>query len=136
MRDQFLMTFEEGLPKGTSQQKRYNHLTRTYFKDSKLSALENVFKLALKPHRPKEPSEVAIRLDVWLTFSIAAPKRLWGTWKITRPDVDNYVKTLIDCMTQTGFWTDDAQVVDLRVRKTYAEKASIFIQWEELGERP
>lgn len=136
MRDQFLLTFEEGLPKGTNQQKRYNHRTRTYYKDSKLSALEATFICALKPHRPKGPSEAAIRLDIWLTFSITSPKRLWGTWKATRPDVDNYAKTFIDCMTRTGFFKDDAQVVDLRVRKTYAEKASIFVQWAELGDRP
>lgn len=136
MKDQFLLTFEEGLPKGTAQQKRYDPRRRIYFKDSKLQALESTFIYKLKAHRPKEPSSAPVRLDIWLTFSIVAPKRLWGTWKVTKPDVDNYIKTFVDCMTKTGFFEDDAQVVDLRVRKTYAEKASIFVQWEELGERP
>ena len=39
-------------------------------------------------------------------------------------------------MTELGWWKDDAQIVDLRIRKTYAEKASIFVVWEELKERP
>lgn len=135
MKNQFLLTFEEGLPRGTAQQKRYDSRRHIYFKDRKLLELEREFRIALKPYRPKQPSEAPIRLDIWLTFSIKAPKRLWGTWKATKPDVDNYVKSFIDQMAG-DFFLDDAQVVDLRVRKTYAEKASIFVQIEELGGRP
>ena len=135
MKDQFLLTFEEGLPKGTAQQKRYDPRRGIYFKDRKLLDLERIFHIALKPYRPEKPSDRPIRLDIWLTFSIKAPKRVWGTWKPTKPDVDNYVKAFIDQLSGDFFY-DDAQVVDLRVRKTYAEKASIFVQWEELGERP
>lgn len=136
MKDQFLLTFEEGLPKGTAQQKRYDPRRGIYFKSQKQLNLERDFRVALEPHSPKKPSEQPIRLDIWLTFSIKAPKRLWGIWKVTKPDVDNYVKAFIDQMKIMGFFFDDAQVVDLRIRKTYAEKASIFVQWEELGERP
>lgn len=135
MKDQFLLTFEEGLPKGTAQQKRFDSRRGIYFKDRKLVELERIFRIALKPYRPKQPSEKPIRLDIWLTFSIKSPKRLWGTWKPTKPDADNYVKAFIDQMAG-DFFIDDAQVVDLRIRKTYAEKPSIFVQWEELGERP
>ena len=135
MKTQFLLTFEEGLPRGTAQQKRYDSRRHLYFKDKKLLSLERTFKTALLPYRPKKPSEEPIRLDIWLTFSIKAPKRLWGTWKATKPDADNYVKAFIDQMSG-DFFIDDAQVVDLRVRKTYAEKASIFVQIEELGGRP
>ena len=46
------------------------------------------------------------------------------------------MKEFMDAMGDCGFFKDDSQVVDLRVIKTYAEKASIFVQWEELGERP
>ena len=123
MKDQFLLTFEEGLPKGTAQQKRFDSRRGIYFKDRKLVELERIFRIALKPYRPKQPSEKPIRLDIWLTFSIKSPKRLWGTWKPTKPDADNYVKAFIDQMAG-DFFIDDAQVVDLRVRKTYAEKAS------------
>jgi Holliday junction resolvase RusA-like endonuclease len=64
MKNEFLLTFEDGLPKGTSQQKRYNSRTGHYFKDKKLSALEQTFAYALRPHRPKTPSEMPIRLNL------------------------------------------------------------------------
>ena len=136
MKTQFLLTFEEGLPRGTNQEKRHNRWTGAYYKDKKLKNLERTFDLALLPYKPKYTSDKPIRLDLWFAFSIKAPKRIWGTWKDTKPDADNYPKTFIDRMTKMGFWTDDAKIVDLRVRKTYAEKASIFVQIEELGERP
>lgn len=136
MKNEFLLTFEGGLPKGTNQQKKFNPRTKTFYKDSKLLSLEQTFAYSLKPYRPKTPSELPIRLNLWFVFSISSPKRLWGTWKTTKPDIDNYPKAFIDQMVRQGFFKDDSLVVDLRVRKTYGEKASIFVQWEELGERP
>lgn len=136
MKNEFLLTFEEGLPRGTAQQKRFNSRTGHFYKDAKLSVLEQTFAYALRPHRPKTPSEQPIRLNLWFVFSISSPKRLWGTWKVTKPDADNYAKAFIDQMVKTGFFTDDSIIVDLRIRKTYGEKASVFVQWEELGERP
>lgn len=41
------------------------------------------------------------------------------------------MKLLKDCMSGM-FYVDDAQVVDEQVIKTYAEKATIMIRWEEL----
>ena len=35
-------------------------------------------------------------------------------------------------MTDVGFWIDDAQVVDERVVRTYAERGSIFVQIDTL----
>jgi len=88
----------------------------------------------MKPYRPKEPSERPIRLTVCLYFDISKPKKLWGQYKTTRPDCDNYVKEIKDVMTELGFWKDDAQVVDLHVIKRYSEKATIYIQLEELDD--
>ena len=59
---------------------------------------------------------------------------MWGKYKPTRPDTDNYIKEFKDVMTSLDFWNDDSQVVDERVIKTYAEKASITVWWEELDE--
>lgn len=141
-RENIILNFENGLPKGTAQHKGERIATKYvngrrvqyihHYKTNAMSATRTEFELKLKRFRPKTPSEAPIKLTVYLFFSLKYPRKLWGTYKTTRPDCDNYAKELIDAMTAVGFWKDDAQVVDLHIVKRYAEKATIWIDWEEL----
>ena len=133
MKDQFYLHFET-MPKGTAQQKRYNGKTHTYFKDKKLLALESEFYAALLPHRPKTPSTKPIRLVVWFAWDVK-DKKLWGQVKPTVPDTDNYIKEFKDIMVKAGFFKNDSQIVDERIFKTYAEKATVMVMWEELNDK-
>lgn len=142
MTNNIFLNFENGMPKGTSQEKGecirykisggkrvpYIH----HFKKPKVEGMRAEFELKLKRHKPKKPVQGPVRLSLSLFFDVKRPKKLWGTYKTTKPDLDNYAKELIDAMTAIGFWGDDAQVSELKVSKRYAEKASIVIQWEEL----
>ena len=38
-------------------------------------------------------------------------------WKTTKPDADNVVKTMLDCLVEEGYIATDQQVADLRVMK-------------------
>lgn len=141
MTNEIFLHFESGMPTGTAQEKgeciRYRIVDGRrvpyihHFKKPEVEAMRRIFELSLKKHRPKKPAEGPVRLKVILYFDVKE-RKLWGKYKTKRPDCDNYVKELKDAMTSVGFWNDDAQVVDLRVVKYYAEKATIFIQWEEL----
>ena len=142
MKNEFFLRFENGMPKATAQQKgeciRYKiHGGRRvpyihHFKKAGVSAARQEFELKLKRYRPKQKATGPIRLTVILYFDKKSPKKAWGTYKITRPDCDNYAKELIDSMTAVGFWEDDAQIADLRVIKYYAESATIFVRTEDL----
>ena len=123
------------MPKGTSQEKRIRIVNGkpVFFKKGSVASAEYQFKLALKPNAPDVPSDKPIKLTIWFCFDTKI-KKLWKKPKPTRPDTDNYLKLFKDCMTECGFWNDDAQVVDERVIKTYAEKASIFVSWKEINE--
>ena len=142
MKTEFYLHFPEGLPRATAQQKgesiRYKEVDGRilpyidHYRKPKVQALRNELTLKMKRYRPKETSEKPIRLTVILYFDIKAPKKLWGTYKTTKPDCDNYVKEIKDVMTLLKFWKDDNQVVDLRVVKYFAEKGTIFIRMEEL----
>ncbi len=53
-------------------------------------------------------------------------------WKTTKPDTDNMIKLLKDCMTHTGFWMDDAQVCSEITEKFLGSTPGIYIRVEEL----
>lgn len=142
MKTEFYLHFPEGLPRATSQEKgeaiRYKRVEGRilpyidHYRKPHVQALRNELTLKMKRYRPEQTSEKPIRLTVILYFDIKAPKKLWGTYKTTKPDCDNYVKEIKDVMTLLKFWKDDNQVVDLRVVKYFAEKGTIFIRMEEL----
>lgn len=141
MKTNITMTFDRGMPTGTAQQKgeqiRYKFVNGKrvpyvhHFKKQSVNDSRVQFILGLCPYKPKEPSDKPIRLTINLYFDVKN-KKLWGQYKTTRPDCDNYVKELTDVMTQLKFWHDDAQVVELKVSKRYADAAWISITVEEL----
>lgn len=134
MKDQFFLHFDT-MPKGTAQQKGVyvrNGKPHFYTKE-KVESARKLFITALLPHRPRKPSNKPIKLSVYFYFDVKS-RDLWGKPKATKPDTDNYLKLVKDCMTAAGFWVDDAQVVDEHIQKYYAEKATIAIYWEELQE--
>lgn len=134
MKDQFYLHFDT-MPKSTAQMKGvYVRNGKPHFYDkSSVEIARNQFYSALKPYAPKKPSGAPIRLIIWFAFDVKDKKK-WGKPKTSRPDTDNYLKLFKDVMTLCGFWIDDAQVVDERVYKTYSEKATIMVRWEEISE--
>jgi Holliday junction resolvase RusA-like endonuclease len=105
----------------------------TYKSAEQRKAEENLCALLL-PFRPERPLEGPLKLDVYAAMPIPASwskKRQEAAkdhreWPTGKPDLDNLVKHLKDCMTQVGFWRDDKQVVILEARKYYAHGAP---QW-------
>ena len=59
-----------------------------------------------------------------------------GEYKTTKPDTENLLKLLKDCMTHCGFWKDDALVASEINEKFWAEITGIWIRVEELEVRP
>ena len=131
MRDQFYLHFDT-MPSGTAQQKgvRIVHGKPMFYEKAEVKTARQMFTLELKPHAPEKPSDKPIKLTVWFAFD-TKNKKLWGQYKPTRPDTDNSLKLLKDCMSGL-FFKDDSQVVEETVIKTYAEKATIMIRWEEV----
>jgi len=60
-------------------------------------------------------------LVLWVTFYVvrpkSAPKRV--RYPTTRPDLDNYLKTLLDALDKFAF-PDDAQIVNIHAKKAFA----------------
>ena len=135
MKDQFYI-YLDTMPTATSQQKgvRVVNGKPYFYKKNKVSIASTIFTLKLRQHKPKRLYEGNVRLYLIFSFDVKDKTR-WGKYKPTRPDAENTAKEFIDCMTSL-FFADDNQIVDLRVVKVYAEKASIMVRIEELGDRP
>lgn len=68
-----------------------------------------------------EPLSGPLWVDVtfYLDRPASEPKRR-RTWPCRRPDADKLCRALFDAITDSGLWHDDAQVVDVHVRKDWA----------------
>ena len=70
-------------------------------------------------HAPKQPMDGPLCLCVAFEYhkdGIVGDNR---EWKTTKPDTDNMIKMVKDCMTKLGYWHDDAQVCLEDVQKFY-----------------
>lgn len=114
-------------PTVTYQQKKVANVNGrlVFYEPPRLAAARELLTLHLKLHRPKEPFAGPVRLMARWCF----PKgRHREGWKTTRPDTDNLQKLLKDCMTDVGFWKDDALVCVEHVEKVWAQRPGIYIR--------
>lgn len=90
--------------------------------------IQDMFLGHLHQHKPVEPVPrgKAVHLSVILCWQ--ADEKRKG-YKTTKPDVDNFMKLLMDSMTKSGFWADDSQVAHLRVMKVFDSVQGIDIEW-------
>ena len=110
-------------------------------KTRELLALEAKFVSLLHKSAPPKPWKCPIHLTTIWKF--CAPKKITFdssdvVWKTTRPDTDNLVKTLKDCLKVSGYYVDDAFVCLDTIGKVWVpEKAEhgIEIRLHDLTEK-
>lgn len=115
------------IPTVTHQQKRVTTKNgKPQFYDSdKLKDARSLFTAHLSQYAPKEKITGPIRL---LTkWCWASTKHAPGTYKTTKPDTDNMIKLLKDCMTDVGYWHDDSQVASEITEKFWGDIQGIYI---------
>jgi len=122
-------------PRTTAQMQKIamvNGKPRIY-KPSKVLEARNILIKHLRPFKPLKPIEGPIKLQVIWRFP-RGKRHKHLEWRATRPDTDNLEKMLKDCMTEVGFWIDDAQVVVEHVEKLWSDDPTgISIEIEVLS---
>ena len=113
------------------------------YKDKGQRLEEHKLGMLLYDHRPAKPYEGAVFLSLIAYLALPKSKPKW--WKraalageilpIVKPDLDNLVKHLKDCMTGI-FYLDDKQVVQQQARKAYGETACWEIVIYTIGKQP
>ena len=129
MRDVISFRLDFDPPTVTAQEQKVqvvNGKPKIYFPKN-LRAARDLYINSLKKHSPKEPLEGPIKLIVGWEFQ-STKSHPSGSWRTTKPDTDNLQKLLRDCMTFTGFWIDDSQVVLEIVGKRWSDNPGICIK--------
>lgn len=107
-----------GEPERTTAQEGHRWTRGHYYTDPKIKAVRQGLIEELKPNAPEEPIMGPVHLRIDFFFGTSDVKKQ-GCWKVTRPDTDNMIKLMKDCMTEAGFWKDDSQVCMEVVSKTW-----------------
>lgn len=91
------------------------------YKPEKIKQAKKEIIKHLMPFKPKEPMQGPVELKVVWLFP-RGKRHKHFEWRTTRPDTDNLEKLLKDCMTEVGFWKDDALVVSETVYKIWSDE--------------
>ena len=130
MRIEFFMPMKP--PTATSQEKKWRVVNGkpVSYDPPAVVAARSKLTAHLAGHRPERPLQGGVRLLVKWCFPRG--KHEDGEYRITKPDTDNLQKLLKDCMTDAGFWKDDAQVASEICEKFWAEVPGIYVCLEQI----
>jgi len=120
-------------PSVTHQQKQVTIVNGkpVFYEPPEMKAARAKLMAHLSKHTPKNTYNQRLRLIAKWCFPLTG-KAADGQYKHTRPDIDNSQKLLFDCMTDLGFWKDDALIVSLVAEKFWAKIPGIYIRIEEV----
>ena len=119
------------VPTTTHQMKQVNFKNKTIYEPPTLKAARAMLMAHVGQFRIEDPLTGPLRLTTKWLFPITG-KHHDGEYKATRPDTDNLNKLLKDCMTELGFWKDDAQVASEIIEKFWAQRTGIYIRIEQI----
>lgn len=104
-----------------------------FYEPQRLRIIRQKFLVMVSPHAPEEKIAGPVQLITkWIWQE--SKKHPADSWKTTKPDTDNMIKLLKDCMTKVGFWKDDSQVASEITEKFYGIHPGIYIKVRELNE--
>lgn len=122
----------EKIPTTTHQQKKVNvrNGKPIFYEPEELKNARAKFESLLSRHVPPDKLKGPIRLTVKWCFPMIEGVRS-GQYKTTAPDTDNLQKLFKDCMTEVGFWKNDAEVASEIAEKFWSEVVGIYVRVEE-----
>lgn len=119
-----------GLPKGQPRARAFAFKGKArVFDPGTAEGWKSQIAEAARPVLPAAPLTGPIRMNV--DFFFPRPKAHYlkaglrataPLWHRSKPDADNAAKAVMDALTTLRAWEDDAQVVELVVRKFYAKE--------------
>jgi Holliday junction resolvase RusA-like endonuclease len=119
---------EEPVPKGRARTIVCNGQVRTYNPERTENAQDAIsWHLMMRHAEDCFPKDTPLKLTAifYRTKSKYLPKR--ETLPFRKPDLDNYLKMLLDSMNSILFY-DDAQITTMHIRKRWTDKDMGYIE--------
>jgi len=133
---EFFMPMEK-VPTATHQMKKVRMVKGkpSFYEPTEVAQARQKLMSHLAEHKPGTQLTGPLRLTTkWCFHCDTLPEDMDWRWKATKPDTDNMVKLLKDCMTATRFWKDDAQVCsEITEKFEVRAKPGIYIKIEVLA---
>jgi Holliday junction resolvase RusA-like endonuclease len=126
-------------PNSTAQTKRLNRRTGRMFHTPEHQHDMAVLTLLMStnPMRPRKPLDGPVELIIdgyWPHLKSTAKRDLMATVpKMTKPDLDNWAKGVVDCLVSAGYLASDQIVWRLTVSKSHAQQPRIVITGKVSG---
>lgn len=131
MKVEFFMPMEK-VPTVTHQEKQVHVVNGKpkFYEPAELKKTRTKLEAHLAQHKPDKP--YADGVELLTKWCFPKGKHPQGSYRTSKPDTDNLQKLLKDCMTQVGFWKDDALVAREITEKFWADPPGIYIRVTEL----
>ncbi len=122
----------------TSQQKGVSviHGHVHHYEKSEVRVAKEALMYKLLPYVPEQPIEGPVQIFIEWRFGLKKCKCV--EWKVTRPDLDNLEKGLLDVLTACQFWKDDSQICMKTSIKTQCRDGDgyLYIRIEQMEDEP
>lgn len=83
-------------------------------------------------HSPSQPLSGPLSVGiVWLYPTRG--RHADGEPYAQKPDIDNSLKLVLDCMQRTGFMADDKQVAEIRAVQAWSETPGLYVRVSQIG---
>lgn len=104
-----------------------------HYQPKKVKSNADTLRLYARKYRPKVPLEGPLVMRLVFLWSwpkkIGKKKRELGRIpRETKPDFDNCCKQICDVLQHAGFYKNDAQLVDVRVRKFWSDQCGVRVR--------
>jgi len=83
--------------------------------------------LARAAWRGESPLDSPLAVDIVFVYPNLKSSKTEYSRKTTRPDLDNLAKSVLDSLTDAGWWKDDSLVCDLRLLKIHGPEPSVQV---------
>lgn len=125
----------EPVPKSVPRTKFVSQQVITYYPGKTTEALETIRKLIVNEHLEPFPPHIPLAL----TISFFRTKSRWlprkETMPFRKPDLDNFCKMAIDCISHTLI-PDDAQLTTIVAKKRWSPNNQGFIRIKLEEDKP